>query len=178
MTEDTNQPVPEPTATPVIDQMKLQMYMQEVRDNQNLSMALLGGAAAAVIGASLWALITSVTGWQIGFMAVGVGILVGYVVQKAGKGVDMSFGLVGAVMSLLGCLGGNLLVVCVQLADQEGIGVFETVSGLDLDLAIELMTVTFSPMDLVFYGIAVYEGYRFSIRQLTEEELAKVTRVG
>jgi hypothetical protein len=36
----------------------------------------------------------------------------------------------------------------------------------------DLMKATFSPIDLLFYGIAVYEGYRFSFRQVTPEELA------
>jgi hypothetical protein len=31
-------------------------------------------------------------------------------------------------------------------------------------------------MDLLFYGIAIYEGYRLSIRKITEEELAGLVR--
>jgi hypothetical protein len=31
----------------------------------------------------------------------------------------------------------------------------------------ELMLEAFSPMDLLFYGIAVYEGYKFFFRQIT-----------
>ena len=33
------------------------------------------------------------------------------------------------------------------------------------------MVATFSPMDLLFYGIAVYEGYKFSFRQVGPEDL-------
>ncbi len=32
------------------------------------------------------------------------------------------------------------------------------------------MVATFSPIDLLFYGIAVYEGYRLSFRELTERD--------
>ncbi|MBN2684554.1 MAG: hypothetical protein JXR40_04700 [Pontiellaceae bacterium] len=31
---------------------------------------------------------------------------------------------------------------------------------------IEVMKLTFSPMDLLFYGIALYEGYKFSFKTL------------
>jgi len=31
---------------------------------------------------------------------------------------------------------------------------------------------TFHPTDLLFYGIAVYEGYRFSFRRLSDADLA------
>ena len=30
-----------------------------------------------------------------------------------------------------------------------------------------LLTVTFNPMDLLFYGIAIYEGYRLSINAVS-----------
>jgi hypothetical protein len=33
------------------------------------------------------------------------------------------------------------------------------------------MTATFSVMDLLFYGIAIYEGYRFAFRKIRPEEL-------
>ena len=36
------------------------------------------------------------------------------------------------------------------------------------------MKVMFSPIDLLFYAVGVYEGYKFSFRQLTEEEIASV----
>ena len=39
-------------------------------------------------------------------------------------------------------------------------------------IAKEIMVATFSPMDLLFYGIAVYEGYRLSFRRLTRDDLA------
>jgi len=38
------------------------------------------------------------------------------------------------------------------------------------------MTATFNPMDLLFYGLAVYAGYRFSFRRISAEELAKLTK--
>jgi hypothetical protein len=34
-----------------------------------------------------------------------------------------------------------------------------------------MMVAFFSPMDLLFYGIATYEGYQLSFRQLSPEEL-------
>jgi hypothetical protein len=36
------------------------------------------------------------------------------------------------------------------------------------------MRATFNPMDLLFYGIAVYEGYRFSFREITKKDLIRI----
>ena len=54
--------------------------------------------------------------------------------------------------------------------------VTDVFSQLDLVIALEILTETFSLFDLLFYGIAVYEGYRFSMRQLTDAELQSLTK--
>ncbi|MFQ5500193.1 MAG: hypothetical protein ACE5FH_11035 [Candidatus Zixiibacteriota bacterium] len=161
---------------PEIDQMKLQMFMQQVKDNQNLSLGVLVGAAAAVVGAAVWALVTAVTGWQIGFMAIGIGFLVGYAVRMSGKGVDSSFGIAGAILSLLGCILGNYLAVCISIAEQESIELLELLGQIDLTLAIDLMIDTFSPMDVLFYGFALYYGYKSSFYRPTEQEMATLAK--
>jgi hypothetical protein len=40
------------------------------------------------------------------------------------------------------------------------------------------MKAFFSPMDLVFYAIAVYEGYKLSFRQVTQDELSEMLSGG
>jgi len=42
-------------------------------------------------------------------------------------------------------------------------------------LVLDIMKETFSPMDLLFYGIAIYEGFKLSFSGLTQEEVASVT---
>jgi len=46
----------------------------------------------------------------------------------------------------------------------------QVLSHLNPELAAALLQSGFSPMDLLFYGIAAYEGYRFSFRRITAEE--------
>jgi hypothetical protein len=172
MTDQTNEQIEK--GTPEIDQMKFQMLMQEMKDNQNLLFGVIGGAAAAAIGAALWAIITAVTNFQIGWMAVGVGLLVGYAVRIFGKGIDKTFGAVGGVLSLLGCVVGNLLTACILISKHEHIPFLQLLFRLNPEIAIELIKATFHPMDLLFYGIAVYEGYRFSFRKISKEEFDKL----
>ena len=131
-------------------------------EGHNLPAAVLAGGAAAAIGAVLWAAIAVVTGVKIGWVAVGIGFLVGYAVRIFGKGSEPMFQVLGAVLSLLGCLAGNLLVVCVFVSRQEQIPLLALLANLNPSLIIGLMVDTFTVMDLLFYGIAIYEGYRFS----------------
>lgn len=169
MTEQTNEQFEKGTGE--IDQIKLQMLMQEMKDNQNLLFGTIGGTVAAAIGAAVWAMITAATNLQIGWMAVGVGFLVGYAVRICGKGIDKSFGMVGATLSLLGCLAGNLLTVCIAISRHQQIPFSDLLSRLNPEIVVGLMRATFHPMDLLFYGIAVYEGYKFSFRKISKEEL-------
>src|SRR5262245_66169208 len=76
---------------------------------ENLPLGFMAGLLAAAVGAGLWALITIFVGFQIGWMAVGVGFLVGWAVRVAGKGRHRAFGIMGALLALSGCAVGNLL---------------------------------------------------------------------
>lgn len=160
------------------DPLRLELARQRLASEQKLGAGIAAGAVAAVGGAALWAAITVFTGYQIGFMAVGIGFLVGWAVRAAGKGVDKTFGIAGAVLALLGCLAGNLLAVVGLVAKQEGIPFFDLLPRLDPNVAIELMKASFSPIDLLFYAIAVYEGYRLSFRRLTAAEAKELLGSG
>jgi hypothetical protein len=140
-----------------------QPHMTIVVDEQNLPMGFIAGLAAAATGAAIWAMITLVTNFQIGWMAVGVGFLVGWTVRVAGKGTTTMFGVLGAALALGGCLAGNLLTVCVVASRQLEVGVIDVLARLTPAFTLDLMWAMFSPIDLLFYGLAIYEGYRFSI---------------
>lgn len=171
---DTNEQEAPETA-PQMDPAQLKFALEQLRSQQNLVAGVLAGLVASLAGAGVWAVVTVVTGYQIGWMAVGVGFVVGVAIRTAGKGIDGVFGIVGAGLALLGCAVGNLLAVCGLVAKQENMAFIEVVSRLDLSVVQELMVTTFSPMDLLFYGIAVYEGYRFSFRQLSPQDLSSLS---
>ena len=171
-----DQPTPGPEPKTTIDELKLRHLMEQLRVDQSLPLALFGGFFGALIGACAWAALTYYTGWQSGIVAIGLGFLVGFTVRKLGKGIDKSFGVVGAVMALVGIVSGNLLVACVYIAEETGNAILDVVAGLDLETAGTILTETFSPVDLIFYGLAVYYAYKYSIRPMTEEELKSVLR--
>ena len=171
-------PDPEPSA-PMDEEIELDSAQQEhlqqrLRDEQNLVGATVAGASAALAGAAIWAVITLITGYQIGFMAVGVGFLVGYSVRVTGKGVTGVFGVVGAVFALVGCLLGNLLAVTALAAQVDGIPFLDALSLLTPEIIYDLMVAYSSPIDIVFYGIAIYEGYQFSFRRINSDEIQRV----
>ena len=159
-----------------VDPAGIEQMIAELRARQNFSAALAGGLAAATVGAAVWALITVATSFQIGWMAVGVGFLVGGVARTLGRGVDKSFGYLGAVLSVFGCLLGNFLSLCAIVAGQEGLSLMAVLTHVGSNPAMlpAAMIATFHPTDLLFYGLAIYEGYRFSFRQVTDAEISRL----
>ena len=162
-----------PAAALQIDQGKLNQYLERLKLEQNLPLGFLAGAVACLAGAGLWALITVITEYQIGYMAVAVGLMVGFAIRYAGKGIDQIFGIMGAGLSLIGCLLGNFLSMVGFAANSENVGFIDTLVSIDVSVIPQVMMDTFSPIDLLFYGLAIYEGYKFSFRPITEEEVAK-----
>jgi len=147
----------------------------QLRDQQDVVYALVGGFASALVSALLWAGVTVATNYQIGFMAIVVGLLVGISVRYFGAGIDQYFGFIGAFFALLGCAIGNLLSQIAFIADAESLSYFQTLSFLNLEVILSIYEESFSPIDLFFYGIAGYEGYKFAFRNLSETEVADLS---
>jgi antitoxin component YwqK of YwqJK toxin-antitoxin module len=140
-----------------------------MRAQQDMSYAVVGGLSASLVGALLWAVITVATGYQIGYIAIVVGLLVGLAVRYFGAGIDYVYGLIGGLFALFGCALGNILSQVGFYANQEGLSYFDVLGMLNLSVILNIFGESFSPMDLVFYGIAGYEGYKFAFRTIPEE---------
>lgn len=148
--------------------------LEKLRKEQNYTAGFFTSFIIGVFGAALWAVITVSTNYQIGFMAIAVGAAVGFTMRFFGKGVDQKFGITGGIIALLSCVLGNIFGIIGFVAEAEGLGFFQTALVLDYSLLPEVMGENFSPMDLLFYGLAAAEGYKFSFRPFTKEQLAEI----
>lgn len=153
-----------------ISEEEAQRALAVLQQEQNLVMGAVYGLIAAVVGAAVWAGITIATEYQIGWMAVGVGFLVGIAVRAGGKGIDQVYGVVGAFMSLVGCALGNVITIAWFVGKELGIPVSEVFAELDFTAIYEMMAATFQAIDLLFYALALYFGYRYAFRQLTMDD--------
>lgn len=154
----------------------LEKLKHRLEKEQNLMLGIVAGVVAGILGAAIWAIVTVTTQYQIGWMAVGVGFIVGYAVRICGRGISSTFGVIGAICALGGCILGNLLSACSFLANQESVSLIQVTFNTLMHpvLCFKLLEITFNPMDLLFYGIAVYGGYQFSFRRITQEELPEL----
>jgi hypothetical protein len=164
---------PPPPEQPVMSEAEMKFALNKLREQQNLVAGILVGAAAAMVGGVIWAVITALTQYQIGWMAIGVGFLVAYAVRIAGKGIDKIFGIVGALLSLIGCALGNLLTAIYVIAKTQGISELDVIAALDFQFVVKIMVAMFDPMDILFYVLAMYVGYRYALRPVTPADLSR-----
>lgn len=148
--------------------------LEKLRSEQNFSAALITGIIVGFLGAIVWAAITVSTQFQIGFMALAIGFIVGHAVRISGKGMDPIYGYLGAIIALLSCVLGNVFGIIGFAAEAEGLGYFETLFLIDYSLIPEILIENFGFIDIIFYAIAIAEGYKFSFRRFTEEDLQKL----
>jgi hypothetical protein len=135
---------------------------------RRLLLGTLGAIAGALVGAIAWAAISAATHFQIGYVAVGVGFLAGYGMRTLGGGRDRADGVIAGAVAFLGCVLGNMLSVVIDFAphDQAHRGIVELTFLVLLNptLAWFMLSHTFSMMDVVFYAIAIYAGYRAALK--------------
>ncbi|MBW7869040.1 MAG: hypothetical protein H3C31_12010 [Brumimicrobium sp.] len=144
--------------------------LEKLRLEQNLSFAIIASLVSAIVMAILWAILTITSGYQFSIMAIVVGLSVGFAVRFAGKGIDGIYGWIGAIGALLACIIGNFFsyVGYISLEPESDMSYFESMIFLlsNMQITAEIMLEVFSPIDLIFYVFAVFEGYRFSFRKI------------
>ena len=131
----------------------------------NFALAVPAGIAAALAGAALWAVFTYLTNYELGLIAIALGALVGIAIQKAGNGQDRRFQILGAACAALGCLLGILLSDVAFASKEWNMPFFQVLSQLGAGGSVQLAFQAGEAMDLLFVAIAVWEGFKFSVRR-------------
>lgn len=139
--------------------------IEQLEDQPNLLMGLTGGFIAMLVGAVVWGAVTYFTEYQIGWMAVGVGFLVGIAIKFFGRGKTLIFGISGAGLALIGCLLGNLIFYAGIIAREQSVSFLEVFFLLLVTpaAAFEIFTIAFDFMDILFYALAAYAGFSASM---------------
>ncbi|UCS94602.1 hypothetical protein KZP23_06165 [Echinicola marina] len=148
---------------------------ERLRLEQNLPLAIFGGFMIGIMGAIIWATITLMADYRVGFMSIALGALIGFSIRYFGKGIDKVFGVLGAVIAVFCCLFGNFLVSMGYIANAEDLEYMEALFLFDYNYIIQLIADSSNYWDLVFYIIAAIVGYRLAFRNFTKREIAEMS---
>ena len=117
--------------------------------------------AAGALGSLVWILIAAFTGYSIGWIAVGIGFLVG-IASGFGDRSNPMAQISAVIISLLSVTAGMYLGAIANFAhtNPEGIGCFTLLRNIGLNF--DLLKEVHSPMSILFYGIAAYQSWKMS----------------
>ena len=147
----------EKMAPPKPDDFPITLTREEMLAEENLPKGVLYAVIACIVGAAAWGLISVSTGYQIGYMAIGIG-----------------FGIIGATLALLSCVLGDFFSIIGYIAKDYDMSYTDVLFGADYAEIFSLMTENLASMTILFYGFAVYEGYKFSFRAQNQPEGGKI----
>ncbi len=139
-----------------------------------LARGIAGGAAAAALAAGLLAAAIVMTGHSALWMAVGAGILVGHAVRLFGKDDRVSWGIVGAALTLACCLAGNVLASEVAATRHEGVRLADAIFRHDPGAASAMIWSALRPACLASYAFAVAIGYAVVREERFEESFHRL----
>jgi len=142
----------------------------KIEQQPSLLFAILGGSASCLVGAVIWAIITVATETQVGIIALGLGFLTGFAVLYFGQGATLSFRIIGSLLSFSSCLLGNLFAQIGFVALENQDSIFRTIAIVDYAFLFKWIFQNTDPMDILFYAIAAYEGYKFSVKKSDENK--------
>jgi hypothetical protein len=137
--------------------------LQAETQNPNLLAALLFGLAAGLVAGAVWHVIVIVTGYEIGYVAIGVGWLIGMAVHiGSGRKRAASLQILSAVVTLMTLLVANyftfLHVLRTYLLEQNTAGYsgqFFFISPFDSSFLQNLI----SPIGLLIWAVALYVAF-------------------
>ncbi len=130
-----------------------------------LGTAALAGLIAAILGGVAWGLIVRWSGYEVGFVAWGIGFLVGTAVALGARGVrGLPYQVVAVVLSLAGILLGKYLSFAWTLGDvfeEENLPVEVPILSRDTwDAFMDAREDIWSLFDLLWVGLAVFTAWR------------------
>lgn len=143
---------------------------EQLLSQQNFVNGTAAGIIAMLAAAVGWGVITVMTGYNYSLVAIGVGLLIGYAIQLGGKGLSARYSAVAAVLSVLGCAGGNLMAGVIYEAQYMDADVLDVLFTLTAEDIVAFYSETLAFMDLVFWLVAVAASWQFAQRRLTDEE--------
>ena len=62
------------------------------------------------------------------------------------------------------------------VSNMQDVSIWTVIDFFEVKEIPGIMLESFGVIDLVFYGFAIYEGYRFSFRSITEQDIINIKK--
>jgi len=139
--------------------------------SSNLLGGLAGGLLAAVIATVVWYGVVAISGWQVGFIAVGVGWLVGTGTVLGAGGRGSFLHVVSSGLFTIVALAISEYLIVFHFASQAfGLVLGDLLQSPDFMLEVVVESLAADPLTLLFWGIALLAAAGIPFRAIAGTE--------
>ncbi|MDD9378319.1 hypothetical protein M8Z33_16975 [Streptomyces sp. ZAF1911] len=124
----------------------------------NVGLGIAAAVGAALVTGALYGTIIGLSGYQIGYAAIGVGAAVGFAAGKLG-GSNPLLPVLSALLSLAAVFGGQLFGIAMYNADDLGVSTLD-VLNLGTSLLVDAWKEDSGPMTYLFLAIGGYTAFQ------------------
>ena len=141
---------------------------------QSLRGAVFASAIVIIVFSVLWVLLTQLTGRVFPWMTIVLGILLGFAVRRAGRGIDWRFPCIAAGAALAGALAANVILAAAITAEDLGIGTLRVLSAVTSMTWPVFFREVLTAADIVYAFAAAAVAAFYANRRLTRAEYRAV----
>ncbi len=141
---------------------------------QSLRAAFTAGLIVIILFSLLWLLLSQIRNEIYPWFALLLGPPMGLAVRRAGLGLDWRFPTLTAVMTLLGCLVGNVVVAAAFTAPELGMSTLDVLFNLTTLTWYSFLVTMLTPADTIFAVFAAAVAAFFSLRRLDRRQYLAV----
>ncbi|MCM1970436.1 hypothetical protein [Streptomyces sp. G1] len=124
----------------------------------NVGLGIGAAVGVALVTAAVYGAVIGLTGYQIGFAAVGVGAAIGFAAGKLGGGNPL-LPVLSALLSLAAVFAGQIFGIAMIGADEAGVSTLD-VLNLGASLLVDAWTATSGPMTYLFLALGGYTAFQ------------------
>ena len=137
---------------------------QSVRD------AIAAGLILVIAFSVLWAMLSDLINQVLPWLTVVLGLAIGLIVRRAGRGLDWRFPALAAVLAVIGSLAGNIFVAATATAAEFDTGTLTILGAVTSMTWPEFFGQKMTPADWVFMLFAAIIAAVYAKRRLTRRE--------
>jgi hypothetical protein len=145
--------------------------VKRILAEESLLRGILGSLAIAALLCWIWAVQAMTTGRVFPWFSVLIGILIGFAMQRLGRGLDWRFPLAAGLVAGIAAYAGNLMIGVLETGRYIEAQPIEVIAGLSLDTMNNFFKNTINSVDHIYAFCGVGVAAFFAKRRLNRREV-------
>ena len=153
-----------------------QVNVQKLIATQSFRDAVVAGLIVIILFSVLWAMLSTLLARIFPWMTILLGVFLGLVIQRAGRGLDWRFPTLAVVMTLAGALVSNVVVAAAFTAQELGATTLEVMRAVTSMTWPVFFAEVVSAADIIFALFAAAVASYYANRRLARSEYSALRK--